>query len=45
MAVVETLTSRNACVDPNAVLGVAPGEVGTIRNVGGRVTPGLLRKW
>jgi carbonic anhydrase len=22
-------------VDPNAVLGVAPGEVGTIRNVGG----------
>ncbi|WP_406502415.1 carbonic anhydrase [Streptomyces sp. NBC_01602] len=31
-------------VDPNAVLGVAPGEVATIRNVGGRVTPGLLRE-
>jgi carbonic anhydrase len=31
-------------VDPNAVLGVTPGEVGTIRNVGGRVTPGLLRE-
>ncbi|MFD3454137.1 carbonic anhydrase [Streptomyces sp. NPDC058691] len=31
-------------VDPNAVLGIAPGEVGTLRNVGGRVTPGLLRE-
>ena len=31
-------------VDPNAVLGVTPGEVGAIRNVGGRVTPGLLRE-
>lgn len=31
-------------VDPNAVLGIAPGEVATLRNVGGRVTPALLHE-
>lgn len=31
-------------VDPNAVLGVAPGEAATLRNVGGRVTPGVLNE-
>ena len=29
-------------VDPTEVLGLAPGEVAAIRNVGGRVTPGVL---
>jgi carbonic anhydrase len=29
-------------VDPDAVLGTKLGEVATIRNVGGRVTPGVL---
>jgi carbonic anhydrase len=36
------------CVDPrvapSAVLGVELGEAAVIRNVGGRVTPGLLRE-
>ncbi|MGW3635231.1 carbonic anhydrase [Streptomyces sp. NPDC005122] len=31
-------------VDPDEVLGIAPGEVATLRNVGGRVTPGLLHE-
>jgi carbonic anhydrase len=31
-------------VDPDSVLGTTPGEVATLRNVGGRVTPGLLRE-
>ena len=29
-------------VDPTDVLGTAPGEVAAIRNVGGRVTPGVI---
>ncbi len=29
-------------VDPADMLGIAPGEVVVIRNIGGRVTPGLL---
>ncbi len=31
-------------VDPEAVLGAEPGEIATIRNVGGRVTPRTLEE-
>jgi carbonic anhydrase len=31
-------------VDPALVLGTAPGEIAAIRNVGGRVTPGVRRE-
>jgi carbonic anhydrase len=31
-------------VDPAAVLGAEPGEIAAIRNVGGRVTPGVGRE-
>src|SRR5580692_3997958 len=31
-------------VDPAHVLGIAPGEAVVIRNIGGRVTPGLLQQ-
>jgi carbonic anhydrase len=31
-------------VDPAHVLGIKPGEAVVIRNIGGRVTPGLLEQ-
>src|ERR1700678_1257752 len=31
-------------VDPAHILGIAPGEAVVIRNIGGRVTPGLLQQ-
>ena len=31
-------------VDPEAVLGFEPGEAVVIRNIGGRITPGLLQQ-
>ncbi len=31
-------------VDPAYVLGIAPGEAVVIRNIGGRITPGLLEQ-
>jgi carbonic anhydrase len=32
------------CVDPAHVLGIKPGEAVVIRNIGGRITPGLLEQ-
>ena len=32
-------------VDPAHVLGLEPGEAVVMRNIGGRVTPGLLAQW
>src|ERR1700744_6426349 len=31
-------------VDPSHVLGIKPGEAVVIRNIGGRITPGLLEE-
>jgi carbonic anhydrase len=31
-------------VDPAHVLGIKPGEAVVIRNIGGRITPGLLEQ-
>ena len=32
-------------VDPSHVLGLALGEVLVLRNIGGRITPAILREW
>ncbi|MGA7290989.1 MAG: hypothetical protein WBR31_19230 [Candidatus Sulfotelmatobacter sp.] len=32
-------------VDPAHVLGIKPGEAVVMRNIGGRVTPGLLEEF
>jgi carbonic anhydrase len=32
-------------VDPAHVLGIKPGEAVVMRNIGGRITPGLLEHW
>ena len=32
-------------VDPAHVLGIKPGEAVVMRNIGGRVTPGLLKEF
>jgi carbonic anhydrase len=32
-------------VDPAYVLGIKPGEAVVIRNIGGRITPGLLEQF
>ena len=32
-------------VDPAHVLGTRPGEALVMRNIGGRITPGLLQQW
>lgn len=31
-------------VDPAHVLGIKPGEAAVMRNIGGRITPGLLEQ-
>ncbi|HUN05019.1 MAG TPA: carbonic anhydrase [Aggregatilineales bacterium] len=37
------ITCADPRVDPAHILGIEPGEVAVIRNVGGRITPGTLQ--
>ncbi|MGA8555498.1 MAG: hypothetical protein WB630_13860, partial [Candidatus Acidiferrales bacterium] len=44
MGTVSRFANARACASDANVLGIKPGEAVVLRNIGGRVTPGLLEQ-